>query len=79
MVGQGEYFVEALPADANSQYALLVVLGGPPRSIHHPQEVRLHPAHPSQAHSSLEALLVMVVLVLDHCLCDMGLEGLVDD
>ena len=36
VVGQREYFFEALPADSQGQYTFLVVLGSPSRSIHHP-------------------------------------------
>jgi len=42
------------PAGSAGQRDLLVLLGAPPRAVHHPQKVGLHPTHPGIAEAAAE-------------------------
>src|SRR5262245_38851040 len=63
-------------ADAKPECDLLVLLGTPPRAVHHPQEVRLDPTHPREAEVAPEVSVRgcvtadrrVVRLVNDHAL-----------
>src|SRR5258708_61279 len=41
--------IERRPPEPHSKDDLLPLLAGPPATIHHPEEIRLYPAHPLQA------------------------------
>src|SRR5260221_9190291 len=65
--------IERRPSEPHSQDDLLPLLAGPPATIHHPEEIRLYPAHPLQAKSSPKVAMARCEVT------DRGTVRLIDD